>query len=108
MAAGFRSPLAIWAGGAGTYDAQSGVRSPFAFWLGGACAITPTGGNAAARSLLAFWMGGAGALAGVVPVPPHIGGGYRPRPRPLGKRRRPDDELILLMAAAWQLLEEED
>jgi hypothetical protein len=93
MAAGPRSLLAFWAGGAGATasetlagvrgllapwiggasaepadtGAQGGVRSLLAPWIGGAGAATTTEQQAAVRSLLAFWLGG--ASAGVAPAP---------------------------------------
>jgi hypothetical protein len=41
MAAGFRSPAALWIGGAGSPPPSAGVRSLLAFWMGGA-ATTPS------------------------------------------------------------------
>ena len=72
MAAGSRSLLAFWAGGAGsvTPTTTGGVRSLLAPWMGGASAppaATTTGG---VRSLLAFWIGG--GTAGVAPEPPPV------------------------------------
>lgn len=58
--------------------------------------------------MLAFWLGGAGSLVGITPpIPPEArpagGGGkvwqgYERRPR---RKLNDDDEVALLMAAAW-------
>lgn len=83
MAAGFKSPLAIWVGGAGLapVTTTAGVRSMLAPWVGGA-GVSPSVTTAGVRNLLAFWAGGAGAAGGtpvvdpgVVPVP---GGHFKP------------------------------
>lgn len=104
MAAGFRSPLALWAGGAAASVAQAGVRSPFAFWIGGATALSPT--DAGVRSLLAFWAGG--ATTAVNAAPPIAGASasvVRARRRVLHVPLdlEDDDDLLLLMPTMRRL-----
>lgn len=85
MAAGFRSSLAFWMGGAGAETTQVGV-----------------------RGLLAFWMGGADTVTATPPQPPIVtgGGSYRRRPPfripvdPLQAQRLDEDELIVLVIAS--------
>ncbi len=96
MAAGVRSLLAFWAGGAGASPAatQAGVKSPLAFWLGGA-GVPTAATQASVRGLLAFWMGGASA-ADAEPEEDQSGGGggTYPLPRytpPQRARKRLDD-----------------
>lgn len=81
---------------------SAGYRSPLAIWLGGAAAPPPQAG---VRSLLAFWLGG--AVAGVDVEPPpvvHHGGGRLPRriavPSALQRQRLEEDELIMIVIAS--------
>ena len=103
MAAGVRSLLAFWAGGAASSPTQAGVKSPLAFWMGGAAA-SPVVSSAGVRSLLAFWAGGASSVS-VTPAPPAVGGGGRmPRrithAEALREQQLAEDELILLFVAS--------
>lgn len=80
----------------------AGYRSPLGIWLGGAAAPPPQAG---VRSLLAFWLGGAVAGPVVDPPPPVLtgGGGWVPLrisvPDALHMQRLEEDELIMLVIA---------
>lgn len=94
--AGVRSLLAPWIGGASAApeaETQAGVRSLLAPWIGGAGAASAAAEQAAVRSLLAFWLGGAAAGTAVEPPTPQPfdlrGGGRRlPIPPDLVDRMR--------------------
>ena len=108
MAAGFRSPLALWVGGAGITPevAPVGVRSLLAPWVGGA-GVRPTGG--APRGLLAFWMGGAcpGPAGDPDPEPqpiPQAPSGRPIRFRIPSRMRGEDEEIMLIIHAALQVI----
>lgn len=98
MAAGPRSLLAFWMGGAGAPPAAVGVRSMLAPWIGGASA--PPNTQAGYTSLLAFWAGGAAGLGDIAPPDPGPSppGGRRIRV-PAAMRLKDDDDLLLLIAA---------
>lgn len=80
MAAGYRSLLAFWAGGAASPPfvppppptARPAVRSLLAFWMGGAEMGVPVASTGAQgyRSLLAYWAGGAQSPGFGPPPPP--------------------------------------
>lgn len=78
-----------------------GFRSPLALWLGGASAPRPQAG---VRSLLAFWLGGAVVGEAVEPPVVHHGGGWMPRrvevPSALHLQRLEEDELIMIVIAS--------
>ena len=77
MAAGYRSPLALWVGGAGSQGAQAGVTSLLAPWIGGA-GVAPAVSQGGARGLLAFWMGGAATTPQAVVVGAESPDGFGP------------------------------
>lgn len=105
MAAGYRSLLALWIGGAGngTSAPQAGFRSLLAPWIGGASSPAAVAASGGVRSLLAFWMGGASGVAGVPPQPAPVeeqfSGGWLPST--YRERRRLEDQI----AAARKALE---
>lgn len=105
MAAGVRSLLAFWSGGAGalTPTTQAGVRGLLAPWMGGAGAGGVT--QAGVKGLLAFWMGGAASLveATTAPVTQAPAG----RPMRLRVRQEEDEEIMLLIHAALHMLNQE-
>lgn len=77
----------------------AGFRSPLALWLGGASAPRPQAGF---RSLLAFWLGGAVVGEAVEPPVVHHGGGMPRRieiPNALRRQRLEEDELIMIVIA---------
>jgi hypothetical protein len=98
---GFRSPLFILGLSSAPAETAAGVRSMLAPWMGGASS-TPADTSGGYRSLLAFWMGGASAPAYVPPEPRPPGGTYYDLPARVRDDIRDglldEDELLLLLA----------